>query len=75
MNKLSIFLALHITWVKVGKGTLKRGQQEEIEGVLKRMNNGYERIARLHFEGLIVEINRKLDGYYEYYGITSIVDL
>ena len=49
----------------------RRTSKKKLKGSLKRMNQWLRENRHAYtFEGLIVEINRKLDGYYEYYGIT-----
>lgn len=55
-----------------GRSILKRRtSQKKLRGSLKRMNEWIRHNRHAYtFEGLIVELNRKLDGHYEYYGIT-----
>jgi len=55
-----------------GRPILKRRtSKKKLKGSLKRMTHWIRDNRHAYtFEGLIVELNRKLDGYYEYYGIT-----
>ena len=55
-----------------GRPILKRRtSKKKLKGSLKRMAQWLRENRHAYtFEGLIVELNRKLDGYYEYYGIT-----
>lgn len=55
-----------------GRPILKRRtSKKKLKGSLKRLNQWLREHRHTYtFEGLIVELNRKLDGYYEYYGIT-----
>jgi len=55
-----------------GRPILKRRtSKKKLKGSLKRMNQWLRENRHAYtFEGLIVELNRKLAGYYEYYGIT-----
>jgi RNA-directed DNA polymerase len=55
-----------------GRPILKRHtSKKKLKGSLKKLNQWLRDNRHAYtFEGLIVELNRKLDGYYEYYGIT-----
>ena len=55
-----------------GRPILKRRtSKKKMKGSLKRMNQWLRTHRHTYtFEGLIAELNRKLDGYYEYYGVT-----
>lgn len=55
-----------------GKTILKRQtSKKKLKASLKKMNAWIKVHCHVFtFEGLIVELNRKLRGYYEYYGIT-----
>jgi len=55
-----------------GRPILKRRtSKKKLKGSLKRMTQWIRDNRHAYtFEGLIVELNRKLDGYYEYYGVT-----
>ena len=49
----------------------RRTSKKKLNGALKKMNQWLRENRHTYtFEGLIKELNRKLDGYYEYYGIT-----
>jgi len=55
-----------------GRPILKRRtSKKKLKGSLKRLTQWLRENRHAYtFEGLIVALNRKLDGYYEYYGIT-----
>ena len=55
-----------------GRSILKRRtSKKKLKSSLKKMNQWLRANRHAYtFEGLIVALNRKLDGYYEYYGIT-----
>lgn len=49
----------------------RRTSKKKLKGSLTRMNQWLKENRHTYsFEGLIVELNRKLNGYYEYYGLT-----
>jgi len=49
----------------------RRTSKKKLKSALKKMNQWLRENRHAYtFEGLIAELNRKLDGYYEYYGIT-----
>jgi RNA-directed DNA polymerase len=55
-----------------GRPILKRRtSKKKLKSALKKMNHWLRENRHTYsFEGLIAELNCKLDGYYEYYGIT-----
>lgn len=54
-----------------GKRILKRKtSKKKLRGALVRMNDWLRRNRHGPLEGTIVELNKKLQGYYQYYGVT-----